>query len=443
MFEISCIKVNQTVLEFKRKQDEKRLLPTIEKTESSQTHQENLNLEDIDYQSKFLLGIKRYPNDELEGLAILNVLRDKNISVVSFTSDVFFGEDSYLHLLNAVSSFVFDIFPSCDLEIEVAVGNPPHESLLETIGFCVRKEGVSGGIYVYTKKSIYSNSLEFLRKTDIHIVASDAGGAFQISALLTEMGLSASASLQGPALEIFRTRNPQVAISAITNSSLRGKTLLLGSSFYGGFESLALEHPNLEDNVKIVLLDHWMNFRNRFKPFNPILPDMLLVTNELAFQKALDEFPAVEVIKTPDFLLAEYKRKFLASTKIRTTVLVLLEPDAKQGEGMNFPIGKLEKYFNKIEEFALLSQISTIVIRKHPSQNDEEIPHTFNSSSGITWENAGSASLIENLESARAVFGFHSYALYASSMLGVETFGFFAAEKNHWTHSYPIIKRVM
>ncbi len=443
MFDISYLQINQANIDFKRRLEKKWLVLTSEVSEHSQRLPEIQNVENSDNEPRIFLGFKRKYNSQLEGLAILKVLPNNNIASVSLISEAFLDEESYLQLIKTLSFFVFNLFPSYDIEINPIVKNPVSASKLETVGFCIHKKESPGEVSLHTRKSIYSKNLEFLRKSNLHIVASDAGGAFQISALLREMSLSASASLQGPALGIFQDRNPKITITTITDAELSGKKILFGSGFYGGFESSVLENPNLKANTKVVFLDHWMNFRSRFNPSNPIFPETFLVTNELAYEKAKSAFPAVPAIRVPDFLLAEYRRHFLASPRQLSTVLLLLEPDAKIGEGLKFPIGELENYFRIIESFARLNQISTIVVRKHPSQVKEKISYTMTPASEITWVISEAASLVEDLLCAYAVFGFHSYALYASSMLGVETFGFFADEKDHWTHSFPLIKRVI
>jgi hypothetical protein len=51
-------------------------------------------------------------------------------------------------------------------------------------------------------------------------------------------------------------------------------------------------------------------------------------------------------------------------------------------------------------------------------------------------------SLVGDLLRARAVFGFHSSALYASAMLGIETYSFFAGSHAHWTSHFPAILEI-
>ena len=135
-------------------------------------------------------------------------------------------------------------------------------------------------------------------------------------------------------------------------------------------------------------------------------------------------------------------RQYFRQEATIENVLFVLEPDASVGEGLNHKIGNLHQYFPVLANFCRAHGLKKIVLRKHPSQKLEEdsnfgaLPNDFE----VCYST--NESLVDDLLSASAVFGFHSSALYASSMLGVETYSFFAGSQAHWTRRFPLIKEI-
>jgi hypothetical protein len=439
MFEVTFLQVDIAPPDLKMKFTETLTRHSGLRVINNQSNSDSNIFAGVDFKINFLLGLRARVSQDLIGLAILKVNRETDIASIIFVSEEF-QDNLQFELVKNLSEFTFEIFPSYNQEIQNPGRKCLPEQVLEVDGFKLDKKKSIGGDWVYQKNFLTNKNLEFLRKSDLHVISHDAGGAFQISALMKELCLSGTASLKGPALRIFHDRNSEIKNVVLAQTDLRDKTLLFGSGFYGGFESSLLESSGSTNFPKVVLLDHWMNYKARFKPANAILPDVFLVTNDLAHQKALSAFPDVQVTRIQDFLLAEYRREFGLLIRRPYTLLLILEPDAGRGEGLSFPIGKLDKYLKILLSFARSNDISSIVIRRHPSQTAKEIYGYFDAISDIEVEYSSSETLIEDIRNACAVFGFHSYALYASSMLGVETFGFFASEKDHWTYWYPEIK---
>ena len=439
MFEVKFLRVEQAPLDLKMKFIETQSLFSGLQEESVESNSENNVFRSIDFKINFLLGLKEHASQKLIGIAILKITRDLDLASI-FSVSVEVQEHVQLELMKNLSKFTFEIFPSYNQEIQISGGKYLNEQVLQIEGFNIDKKKSIDQPWVYQKNFHEYWNFDFLRNSDLHVISNDAGGAFQISALINELSLSGTASLNGPAVKIFSDRNPRIIRVEPTLNELGNKTLLFGSGFFGGVESMLLESIGSMNNSKVVLLDHWMNFKERFNPTNPILPNILLTTNELAHQKALSAFPDVHVTRIPDFLLAEYKREFDLLSRSPFTLLLILEPDAGRGEGLRFPIGNLDKYLKVLVSFARSNEISSIVIRRHPSQAAEDLDNHAYAISGINVEYSSSDSLIGDIQNASAVFGFHSYALYASAMLGVETFSFFAFNKDHWTYWYPEIK---
>lgn len=442
MFEVKFLRVEHAPLDLKMKFRESQSLFLGLQEETLESNSENDVFRSIDFTINFLLGLKEHASQKLIGIAILKINRDLDLASIFFVS-VEIQKQVQIELIKNLSQFTFEIFPSYNQEIQNSGGKYLTEQVLQIEGFNLDIQKSNDQLWVYQKNFHECWNFNSLRNSDLHVISNDAGGAFQISALINELSLSGTASLKGPAVKIFSDRNPGIKKVDLAVNELRHKTLLFGSGFFGGFESMSLESIGSANNSKVVLLDHWMNFKERFSQTNPILPNIFLTTNEVAHQKALSAFPDVQVTRIPDFLLAEYKREFELLGRSPFTILLILEPDAGRGEGLKFPIGNLDKYLKILVTFARNKGISSVVIRRHPSQATEDLYKHAYAIPGIKVEYSTSDSLIGDIRNASVVFGFHSYALYASAMLGVETFSFFAFNKDHWTYWYPEIKGII
>ncbi len=397
-------------------------------------------LKGFDFNSNFLLAITDQRTSKLVATATLRLLPGTQLVNIGFlVLKNFAGQGLGKKILRELSAWTFGLFPMKNQQIGTRRENLGMQMVALSAGFCeVEELGSSDYIYFLKHMHPLPQLLEH-NKCDFHIVCNDAGGALHLSALANAIMPNATVTLNGPAKEIFARNSPLISTLDITSALAVSKKILLGSGFYGGYESQILESRSLKDNFKVVLLDHWINYRQRFHPQFHNLPNAFLVTNPISEILANQIFVHQEVLRIPDFLLAEQRQSFLSEEPFVDSVLFILEPNALIGEGLKYQIGVFEEYLSVIIEYCREHKLAKVVLRNHPSGALNLNLNLSKVAVGIEICYSSSESLVGDLLRARAVFGFHSSALYASAMLGVETYSFFAGTGDHWTGHFPEI----
>ncbi len=397
-------------------------------------------LSSFDFTTNFLLAITDRHTGEQVATASLRLLpggKVVNIGFLVFRN--FGGKGLGKKIFRELSAWVFNLFPLTAQQIGTRQENFGMQRIALSAEFLVDKTR-SDREYVYFIKeaTIAPELLEFI-DADIHIVCNDAGGALNISALANALIQNATVTLAGPAVDIFANNCPAITNLDISSQLLAEKNFLLGSGFYGGLESRVLENIHFRSNKKAVLIDHWVNYKERFDPNLENLPDAIFVTNLRAEVIANKNFPQTKVVRIPDFLLADQRRNFLTREVVQNSILVILEPNPLKGSGLDYQIKGLESYLPTIFDFCRKHELTEVILRPHPAQALDKNLNWVGIATGIQVRFSESDSLVEDLLNAKAVFGFHSSALYASAMLGVETYSFFAKNSGHWTGLFPEI----
>jgi RimJ/RimL family protein N-acetyltransferase len=273
----------------------------------------------------------------------------------------------------------------------------------------------------------------------IGVAAYDAGGAEQISWLLQSLPQKVLCYIGGPALRIFDNSGLLFEKVDQLNQIMECDLVITGSGWMSELEITAIREAKLRDIPCITVLDHWVNFAERFGKDEENQPQILAVTNFAALEIAQKKFPNKVVWMLPDFQMENYQEEIKKVEKPPTVVLVLLEPTSLSNS--KFAINKdviaslIETAFSVMHARGLIS----VLVRPHPSQLDDphllrmlkEIPSEFEISKG--------ASLIDDLKVSKMVLGLSSYALYISAMCGIETYSYFAGVKGHWTEMFPKI----
>lgn len=281
-----------------------------------------------------------------------------------------------------------------------------------------------------------------LNSKRIGVVAHDAGGAEQISWLLRNLPQKALAYIDGPAKQIFENLEISFDRVDLLSDVMECDLVITGSGWMSQLEVTAIKEAKSRDIPCITVLDHWVNFLERFGADERIQPQIFAVTNSIALQIAQEKFPNRVVWLLPDFQIESYQKTMKHLERTPTCVLILLEPTSTSNS--IFAINN-DVIANLIKSAFLVKQargLSTILVRPHPSQVDDssltqwlkEFPQEFEISKG--------ASLVEDLEDSEVVLGFSSYALYISSECGISTHSYFAGKIGHWTNSFPKILAV-
>jgi hypothetical protein len=224
----------------------------------------------------------------------------------------------------------------------------------------------------------------------IGIVAHDAGGASALIRLI-ENGLSPVCyNLEGPALRIFLQRNPEIEITPLEELVERVDLVLTGTSWESNLELKAIDLGRKNGKETVSLLDHWVNFAERFGPTSQeIYPDKLIVLDAKALGIAIETLEGipVQLLDCTRWLqrhamIPRSLRKILYFRLPTHTALFLVDPIEYFTNTINdldnkFQIPKYE--MQSSFEYALQflekrhKDISRIIIRPHPSTPETEI----------------------------------------------------------------------
>jgi len=273
----------------------------------------------------------------------------------------------------------------------------------------------------------------------IGVVANDAGGAEQISWLMRYLQQKVLAYVDGPAKQIFR--NAQLPFDEVDHLSeiMKCDLIITGSGWMSTLEVDAIRESKLSGIPCLTVLDHWVNYLERFGEDDNGKPQILAVTNSVALRMAHEKFPELTVWLLPDFQISHYRE---ALAKVETSpacVLIVLEPILKSDSEFS---ANHEIYKSIFKSAALLKDakgLRSVLVRRHPSQIDN--PVLLDELRGLVgeFEISEKPTLLEDLERSEAVLGLNSYALYISAMCGFETYSFFAGAQGHWTNNFPEI----
>lgn len=272
----------------------------------------------------------------------------------------------------------------------------------------------------------------------IGIAANDAGGAEQISWLLRNLPQKVLAYTDGPAKRIFE--NLEISFDRVNhlNDILECDLVITGSGWMSKLEVSAIREAKLRDIPCITVLDHWVNYVERFGEDEISRPQILAVTNSVALQIAQEKFPNKVVWLLPDFQIENYQEVIKQVKNAPTSALILLEPTSTSNAIFAIDNTVIEDLIESAISLKRAMGLSTVIIRPHPSQLDN--PRLDNMLKDFPLEiQISNASLLEDLKVSEVVLGFSSYALYISSECGISTHSYFAGKIGHWTNFFPKI----
>jgi RimJ/RimL family protein N-acetyltransferase len=273
----------------------------------------------------------------------------------------------------------------------------------------------------------------------IGVAANDAGGAEQISWLLRNIPRKVLAYIDGPAVRIFENSgisfNRADQLSDIMDCDL----IITGSGWMSQLEINVIKEARLREIPCLTILDHWVNYCERFGKDQENLPQILGVTNHVALKIAQEKFPNKVVWLLPDFQVKSYKEILDLVKNVRTRALILLEPASTSDSFFVIDNKAIQNLIESAVFFVRTRGLSGIIIRPHPSQVDELSLLEKLKEVAVECEVSKGGSLLEDLEVSQVVLGLSSYALYISSMCEIETYSQFAGMKGHWTERFPKI----
>jgi RimJ/RimL family protein N-acetyltransferase len=281
-----------------------------------------------------------------------------------------------------------------------------------------------------------------LNAKSIGVAAYDAGGAEQLTWILRNLPQKATVYVNGPAKMIFQNSGVSFEVVQHLNGILDCELILTGSGWMSSLEVSAIKAAKLRSIPCITVLDHWVNYRERFDSGENIQPEILATTNRVAYNLASKIFPNKFVLQLPDFQIGSYSHAIKTRVNESIYALVLLEPvssiDSKFAVTRNEILKLMMSAIAAKQNYGLRS----VLVRPHPSQMGGQTHIDALIQFSGEFEVSKSATLLEDLQISRLVFGLSSYALYISTMCGIETYSCFAGTEGHWTTEFPTISIV-
>lgn len=262
----------------------------------------------------------------------------------------------------------------------------------------------------------------------IGIASHDAGGAELLSHWVgNSKDNSFLYCLAGPAEKIFEKNLGVTSHSKIHEMLDHCDWLLCSTSWQSDLEAGGIEAFKNKGKKTVAILDHWVNYRERFN-FNNIYlpPDEIWVVDKYAkyiAEKCFDHIP-INLVK--NFYLAGMKKEITSIEPTADTAGVALYVCEPIREHAFSHYGD-ERYWGYTEEDALKyflnnigalpRNIEKIIIRPHPSESTDKYKWVIDRYKQNI-EFGGEKSLAEEVASASVVIGCESMAMVVGLSVG-------------------------
>jgi RimJ/RimL family protein N-acetyltransferase len=276
-----------------------------------------------------------------------------------------------------------------------------------------------------------------LNAKTIGIAAHDAGGAEQIAWLVKNLPHKVLSYLGGPAKKIFESSGLPIDRTEQLGEILRCDIVITGSGWMSELEISVINEAKLRGIPCITILDHWVNYLERFGSSSH--PQIISVTNVFALEIAQEKFPNTLIFLLPDFQIENYRAKFHSMVHDRESVLILLEPASSLNDFFSINDHVLEDLMASAISIKQSRLLESIVVRLHPSQIEEKSCMNELKKFSEYVEISSNDTLLDDLANSAVVIGINSYAMYISTMCGIDTYSYFAGVRDHWTNRFPQI----
>ncbi len=215
----------------------------------------------------------------------------------------------------------------------------------------------------------------------IGVVAHDAGGAEIISSYIRRQGLSCSFCLEGAASAVIARKLGHISFLPLEALIEQCDWLLCGTSFLSDLEWRAIGLARATGKHCVVVLDHWVNYRQRFiRRGKYHWPDEVWVGDETAARIARETLPELKQILVPNAYFMDIQdeiKSISAPLNFKGTglnILYVCEPLRDDGIALYGD----ERHWGYTEEEALSyflshvhylgDNIANIVVRPHPQE---------------------------------------------------------------------------
>lgn len=219
----------------------------------------------------------------------------------------------------------------------------------------------------------------------IGVVGHDAGAMEVISSYIRRQRLDCGFCLEGAAVNVVARKLGTVPLLSLEALVEQSEWLLCGTSFLSDLEWRAIGLARRAGKRCVVVLDHWVNYRQRFTRHGQWhWPDEVWVGDETAARIAREDLPNLRQTLVPNAYFMDIQDEIKAipvsprAPKTGVNILYVCEPLRDHGVAMYSD----ERYWGYTEEEALTyflshvsllaDEINRIVVRPHPQERLEK-----------------------------------------------------------------------
>jgi hypothetical protein len=256
---------------------------------------------------------------------------------------------------------------------------------------------------------------------NIGVSCNDAGAANLIAWYIKNNYVSLENlyfNLNGPARDIFLKVFPSIKIIDIDIIVANCEMLISGTGWSSKFEHDARSEFSKTNKKIISVLDHWVNYRERFAyESGNFLSHELWVFDNYAYEKAKALFPGSKIILKHNYYseMVTSKINFFSKRLKSNSLLYILEPirdSANSLEGDEFQC--LELFFKRFKK--LFPNVTKLTFRPHPSEEISKYDSFLKMFDDLDIQIDATQTLEEQIGKSEFIVGIHSMALYLASL---------------------------
>ncbi len=273
------------------------------------------------------------------------------------------------------------------------------------------------------------SKLEDLIVFPLAVVCHDAGSANVIIAWLNSYKGDFRVCMEGPARKIWKKNFPNSEIFS-NEEVLKGAKTLLSGTGAAKLEHVARINARKKSIKTIAVIDHWTDYKGRFnRDGNEHLPDIIIVTDEYAYEIARDCFSSTLIIQVPNNYL---QKEVELAQSLRTTecrkvienILIIGSPERDKLLKPNYlEFAAIEFLMSNLNKINLSKNLINISLRLHPSEPLGKYDFMQNEYQHLVTEIkiSKNSELYEDIAWADLVVGLSSYALVVALASDVPT----------------------
>jgi hypothetical protein len=255
-------------------------------------------------------------------------------------------------------------------------------------------------------------------KDSVHslaIVCHDAGAADHIISWVKNQTKYSNfkSFFVGPGEQLWNSAFPDIQLCTSLEETLSNATTLLsGTGWASNIEHEARKIAHHKNIPSISLIDHWVNFRERFsRKGEEVLPDEIWVVDEIALQIAMKEFPTVKIKRITDFLTRDFVESVVPIQNVRSNNLLYLMEPIRDHWGKSEPgeFQALNYFLGAIPSLHFPDGLS-ISLRCHPSEQPEKYQNYISEQSTYPIV-MDSGNLADAVSSSKWVAGCSTFAM--------------------------------